>query len=112
MDDPEGCVGCNPALHPAGQRQGRLSEAHVGVHLGDRGPEWLVSHDGHDVTDLCVEAMAGDPGWVLLHVPVAPGNHRDIEVHFGPDPHAALAVFAGSVRISRKPSERLAADDT
>lgn len=50
-----------------------VTEGHVGVNFTDDreanrfGTILDVSVDGRDVTNECAEAMAGDPGWVILY---------------------------------------------
>lgn len=108
MTEPaDSCAVCTPSLDPAAGSETRLNERHVGVRFGDHLTDysaWTVTHNGEDVTNLCVEAMAGPDGWVKLYVPRFPGTgKRDLEVHYGPSEHAVVAVFGGEVSISRRP---------
>ena len=44
----------------------RLGEYHIGVRFGDGGRDWVVTLDGVEVQNDCVELLAGDPGVVVL----------------------------------------------
>jgi hypothetical protein len=48
----------------------RLDDHHVGTRFGDRNNgsgEWHVLLNGEDVTEHCVEALAGDNGFVIVY---------------------------------------------
>jgi hypothetical protein len=59
------CATCNPPVLGSD----RSSEVHIGIRFKDhtRG-KWTVLLDGEDVTNRCTEALAGEPGWVVLYV--------------------------------------------
>jgi len=63
-DQEETCFFCHNEL--ATQRTG---EDHFGVGMGDIGG-FRVTLDGVDVSNDTFEALAGEDGWVIVHLPV------------------------------------------
>lgn len=62
------CVTCE--ITPPVERQSatRVHEAHIGARFGDGGLGWHITHNGRNVTLQTVEAVAGQDGWVELHL--------------------------------------------
>lgn len=62
MSGRSACVGCFPELIP----EGRLGDHHVSIRFRGHVPGLSILYDGFDVTADCVEALAGEAGWVVL----------------------------------------------
>lgn len=55
----------------------RIDERHVGIRFGDRKSDtgdWHILLNGVDVTEGCVEAYAGDDGWIAVYDQDVTGN--------------------------------------
>lgn len=95
----EAWAGC--ACHEAPWAQHRVSEGHVAVRFGDAGHRWVVTLNGQDVTDQCLEANA-DHGYVVLYELNENGKRHRCQN--GLD-HAAKRMHRGVVTIARLPEQ-------
>jgi hypothetical protein len=95
----------------------RLHEGHVGVRFGDAAlGGWTVLYEGEDVTDRCVEAVAGtgDAGLVYLYDGEWTQDLGESEPKFvkvtcsnslaNGDGHALVAQHRGNVSVRRAAS--------
>lgn len=72
------CAYCQDLLPPD-----RLSEGHLAVRWGDAPA--IVMLDGEDVSNRCVEARAGTPGWAVIYpepVRVCEANREHVYARF------------------------------
>ncbi len=92
----EVCVWCTPSALPRAFRDGtpRHGPGHVGVRFDDQNLV-EVSLDDVDVTDVACEAIAGDPGCVLMRLwnDLHTSSIDESELHF------PIVVRRGLVRI-------------
>jgi len=88
---------------------GRLAEHHVGTRFGDGNNgsgEWQVLLNGVNVTEQCVEALAGDDGFVIVY-DLDGVTGRRYQCPFGPKTgskaHALVVKKYGRVDVVRVP---------